>query len=368
MQTLDQSRIEAFAGLIAVEAGAAVNAALVAIGDRLGLYRAMADSQPVTAAELAAPHPTPRALRPRVAQRPGGRQLRDLRRRRRPYMLPPSTRSSSPTRRARVAMAGIYQRRDRGDRAPREGRGAVPQRRGARLARASPRSLPRHGARVRAPLYRMNLLSEWLPAIDGARREARERRHVARRRLRARRVDHHARPGVPELDVRRHRRPRRVDRDARRAGRGGRGRRPRALRGRATRSRDAGTYDVVAFFDALHDLGDPVAAAAGRPARRSPRTASARRRAARGRPDRGQPQPRSAATSTRSRRSSAPRLAVAARPRRPRDAGGRGPPARRARGRRLRHRPPRRRERPSTWSSRRAVSRSSRRTPAAGPP
>ena len=54
MQTLHQSRIEAFAGLIAVEAGAAVNAALVNIGDRLGLYRAMADSQPVTAAELAA--------------------------------------------------------------------------------------------------------------------------------------------------------------------------------------------------------------------------------------------------------------------------------------------------------------------------
>ena len=51
MHTLDQSRIEAFAGLIAVEAGAAVNAALVNIGDRLGLYRAMADSQPVTAAE-----------------------------------------------------------------------------------------------------------------------------------------------------------------------------------------------------------------------------------------------------------------------------------------------------------------------------
>ena len=54
MQTLDETKVEAFAGQIAVEAGAAVNAALVNIGDRLGLYRAMADSQPVTAAELAA--------------------------------------------------------------------------------------------------------------------------------------------------------------------------------------------------------------------------------------------------------------------------------------------------------------------------
>src|SRR3954471_17698439 len=44
MQTLDETKVEAFAGLVAVEAGAAVNAALVNIGDRLGLYRAMADS------------------------------------------------------------------------------------------------------------------------------------------------------------------------------------------------------------------------------------------------------------------------------------------------------------------------------------
>jgi hypothetical protein len=41
MQTLDQSRIEAFAGQIATEVGAALNAALVTVGDELGLYRAM---------------------------------------------------------------------------------------------------------------------------------------------------------------------------------------------------------------------------------------------------------------------------------------------------------------------------------------
>ena len=42
MQTLDQSRIEAFAGHVATEVGAALNAALVTVGDQLGLYRAMA--------------------------------------------------------------------------------------------------------------------------------------------------------------------------------------------------------------------------------------------------------------------------------------------------------------------------------------
>jgi 2-polyprenyl-3-methyl-5-hydroxy-6-metoxy-1,4-benzoquinol methylase len=54
MPTLDQSRTEAFAGQIATEVGAALNAALVAVGDQLGLYRAMADAQPVSAGELAA--------------------------------------------------------------------------------------------------------------------------------------------------------------------------------------------------------------------------------------------------------------------------------------------------------------------------
>ena len=119
MQTLDQSRIEAFAGLIAVEAGAAVNAALVNIGDRLGLYRAMADSQPVTAAELAARTAThERYVREWLnAQAAGG--YVDLRRRRRhATCCPPSTRSCSPTRRAPSRWRGMLQRRDRGDREP----------------------------------------------------------------------------------------------------------------------------------------------------------------------------------------------------------------------------------------------------------
>src|SRR5689334_24458789 len=54
MQTLDETRIETFAGQVATEIGAALNAALVTVGDQLGLYRAMADAQPVTAGELAA--------------------------------------------------------------------------------------------------------------------------------------------------------------------------------------------------------------------------------------------------------------------------------------------------------------------------
>src|SRR6201989_3019939 len=52
--SIDEAKLEAFVLLTATELGAALNAALVTLGDELGLYRAMADGQPVTAGELAA--------------------------------------------------------------------------------------------------------------------------------------------------------------------------------------------------------------------------------------------------------------------------------------------------------------------------
>ena len=51
---IDEQKLEAFIGHAATELGAALNAALVTLGDELGLYKAMADGQPVTPAELAA--------------------------------------------------------------------------------------------------------------------------------------------------------------------------------------------------------------------------------------------------------------------------------------------------------------------------
>ena len=53
-QTIDQAKLDEFMGRFVGDLGAAVSAALVVIGDRLGLYRAMADGEPVSASELAA--------------------------------------------------------------------------------------------------------------------------------------------------------------------------------------------------------------------------------------------------------------------------------------------------------------------------
>ena len=50
---IDQDKLDEFMGRFVGDLGAAMSAALVVIGDRLGLYRAMADGQPITAEELA---------------------------------------------------------------------------------------------------------------------------------------------------------------------------------------------------------------------------------------------------------------------------------------------------------------------------
>jgi|SRR5579884_144711 len=52
-QTIDQARLDEFLGRFVGDLGAAMSAALVVIGDKLGLYRAMADGESVTAEELA---------------------------------------------------------------------------------------------------------------------------------------------------------------------------------------------------------------------------------------------------------------------------------------------------------------------------
>jgi SAM-dependent methyltransferase len=51
--TIDQERLQAFVQRFAADQAATLHAATVVLGDRLGLYRAMADGGPQTAAELA---------------------------------------------------------------------------------------------------------------------------------------------------------------------------------------------------------------------------------------------------------------------------------------------------------------------------
>ena len=50
---IDKAKMEAFLGRAVSDFGAAVSAALVRIGDKLGLYKAMSHGGPMTSAELA---------------------------------------------------------------------------------------------------------------------------------------------------------------------------------------------------------------------------------------------------------------------------------------------------------------------------
>jgi hypothetical protein len=51
---IDEARLEAFVGQAVTDMGAAISGLMLHIGDRLGLYQAMAGAGPITAAELAA--------------------------------------------------------------------------------------------------------------------------------------------------------------------------------------------------------------------------------------------------------------------------------------------------------------------------
>ena len=50
---IDEAKLEAFLGKVVTDTAAAWSAPLVLVGDRLGLYQAMASGSPVTSQELA---------------------------------------------------------------------------------------------------------------------------------------------------------------------------------------------------------------------------------------------------------------------------------------------------------------------------
>ena len=53
MRESDPQKLDALVGRLVGDVGACVTGSLIVLGDQLGLYKAMADGEPVTAAELA---------------------------------------------------------------------------------------------------------------------------------------------------------------------------------------------------------------------------------------------------------------------------------------------------------------------------
>jgi len=257
---IDEQKLEAFLGLAATEAGAALNAALVTLGDELGLYKAMADGQPVCPADLAARTGTQeRYVREWLnAQAASGFVLYDE-----PadaYVLPPEHALVLADDTGPFSMTGTFQAANAAV--------AVRERLASRFTEGHGLGWHEqhhdlwHGTeRGFAASYRAHLVAEWLPALGGVVEKLEAGALVADvgcghgasailmaqafPRSRFVGVDYHA--GSIEIARRRAAEAGVADRVS------------FQVAGAADYAGEG--YDLVAFFDAFHDLGDPLAAA-----------------------------------------------------------------------------------------------------------
>ena len=257
---IDEQKLEAFIGHAATELGAALNTALVTLGDELGLYKAMADGQPVEPAELAARTGTQeRYVREWLnAQAASGFVVYDAEAA--AYVLPPEHALVLADESSPFLMTGSFQSAN----AAVAARERLPERfvDGEGVGWHEHHHDLWHGTeRAFGVSYRAALVAEWLPALDGvvAKLEAGGRvadigcGHGASTILMAQAfpaarfvgVDYHAgsiaiaRERAVEAGV--------ADRVT------------FEVAGAADYAGEG--YDLVAFFDSFHDLGDPLAAA-----------------------------------------------------------------------------------------------------------
>ena len=255
---IDEQKLEAFIGHAATEVGAALNVALVTLGDELGLYRAMADGQPVTAKELAGRTGTQERyvrewLNTQAAS--GFVELAGD-----GFVLPPEHALVLADETSPYSMHGTFLSANAAV--------AIRERLIDRFTNGDGVGWHEHHhglwhgtERAFATAYRTYLLAEWLPALDGVVEKLEAGAlvadvgcgHGASTILMAEAfpasrfvgVDYHA----DSIATARQR--------AAEAGVDDR------VRFEVAGAADfAGTgYDVVAFFDSFHDLGDPLAAA-----------------------------------------------------------------------------------------------------------
>ncbi|QBI18506.1 class I SAM-dependent methyltransferase [Egibacter rhizosphaerae] len=257
----DEDRVAQFIGQVIGDLGAGVSGALARIGHRLGLYRAMAGAGPVTPAELAERTGTvERYVREWLAnQAAGGYVTYDPAAAR--YALPAEhalvlADEDSPAYMAGAfdTMAATWAVHGRVERAFQTGEGVGWHEQDPLLFAATECFF--------APQYRANLVPVWIPALDGveARLEAGARvadvgcGHGVTTILLAQ-----AYPNAELVGFDYHEASVEVAR--KRAVEAGVGDRVEFKVASATDFPGEG-YDLVCFFDALHDTGDPVAAAA----------------------------------------------------------------------------------------------------------
>ena len=256
---VDQAKLEAFMGQAVSDLGAAISGLMVHLGDELGLYKAMAGAGPVTAAQLAERTGCDAryVLEWLNNQAAGGYVTfvpeQDA------YELPPEQAMALADDDSPVflpggfagiaaAWAGTAKFID----AFRSGKGVGWHEQDSRLFRGTERFF--------RPGYRAHLVAEWIPALEGVEDKLRSGAtvadvgcgHGASTVLMAQ-----AYPNSRFVGFDYH--PASVDTARKRAADAGVG--DRVTFEVASAKDYPGTgYDVVAFFDCLHDMGDPEGA------------------------------------------------------------------------------------------------------------
>ncbi len=257
---IDQQKLEAFVGRAVNDLGASLSALLLHIGDKLGLYKAMAGSGPLTSQQLAEKTGTAeRYVREWLANQAAGgyvtydaatntfslteEQAFCLANEESPAFLPGGFES----------LAAVFSSEPKITAAFRSGQGVGWHEHDARLFSGTERFF--------RPGYNANLVSSWIPALEGV--EAKLRRgakvadvgcgHGASTCVMARAFPNSAFFGfdyhVPSIE-----RARKSAADAGLADR-------ITFETAGAKNFPGEGYDLVTFFDCLHDMGDPVGAA-----------------------------------------------------------------------------------------------------------
>jgi SAM-dependent methyltransferase len=259
-QALNEAKLHEFVMKSVGEMGAAMNAALIVIGDKLGLYKAMAGAGPMTSAEVAAKtETTERYVREWLAaQAAGGLVTYDAASGR--YTLPPEQAFAMADESSPVFLPGFFQvvaacmkDEPKISEAFRTGKGMGWHEHDAGLFSGTERFF--------RPNYRAHLVKEWIPALGDTEAKLKAGAKVAdvgcglgtSTILMAQ-----AYPKSSFVGTDYHGASIEMAREAaKKAGVADR------VKFEVAKAKDypGSGFDLVAFFDCLHDMGDPEGAA-----------------------------------------------------------------------------------------------------------
>ena len=258
---IDEAKLEAFMGQVVTDMGAIVSAPLMVIGEKLGLYKAMAGAGPLTSQEVAERSgAAERSVREWLRNQAAGGYL---------SYDPETDRYTLPNEQAMAladeespayvlgifeAIASFYADEDRILEAFRSGEGMGWHEHDHRLFRGTERFF--------RPGYKANLVADWIPALEGV-KEKLERGakvadvgcgHGASTIIMAEAFPNSEFFGFDYHDAS-------IDQAKQRAKEAGVADR---ITFEVASAKDfPGTdYDLVCVFDCLHDMGDPVGASA----------------------------------------------------------------------------------------------------------